>query len=170
MVTLSLLVCITLMASATPALAADSASHATDDAETGGHARPQSSAAAEPEAFSADTAERLIASFREGLLAMSQRKTMAVFDPGMRGYAELNDQIASLFVRYDSVGVYARILHATGEGAGGTAQVDFTLEAVPPDIDRPPQRHSAVLVLGFVRDAKEWRIANFQPQNFFAAY
>jgi hypothetical protein len=147
-----------------------SACYASVELAQAGGQLPADSSPPAPEEFSVATAKDLVSSLREGLVGMDQQQTMSVFDPGMPGYSELNGQIASIFSRYDNVRVYARVIQAGDEGGRNTATVDFTMEALPPDIGRPPVRRSQALELRFARGTGGWKIVGFEPRSFFAAF
>ena len=127
-------------------------------------------AAAPSDAFSTGVAEHLIDVFRNGLLAGDPRRTLADFDRQTPVYAQLADDLASLFRRYESLRVYTHVLRTESEGARGVATVDFTLEAQPVTSNQPAVRRNAQLRLTFAREGKDWKIIELEPRDFLAKF
>ena len=126
--------------------------------------------AASDNEFSLAVAEHLIVAFRRALIAENQSRIVALFDPNLPAMDEVASQIESLFARYDSLRVYARMTQTATEDARGIAMVEFTLEATPPNGDYLPVRHSAELRFTFARIGKEWKIVKIEPRNYFAQF
>jgi hypothetical protein len=123
--------------------------------------------------FSVSVVEQQLAAFRDGLLAQSPQRALAGFDRDhVAAYDHLAHTLALLFDRYQSVRVFYTIRQTSAEDAatGGTASVEFTMEATPYDSMQPPVRRTAELRFEFVRINRGWKVTALQPLGYFESF
>ncbi len=118
--------------------------------------------------FSDAAANDVLGMIRDGLEGHSQRLLLLAFDSdNLDGYLSFEDQIQSMFDRYEGFRAHFRILQATTEGTKGIVLTLFEMEELPKG-GNPPQRKSSQLKFELERGRKGWRVVDYSPHGFFS--
>jgi hypothetical protein len=128
-------------------------------------AQPSQSA---PAAFDERSAAEVLGTIRDGLEAHSQRLFLSAFDADkMDGFLTFQDQIEAYFTRYEGFRVSLHILQTSEENNRGVILADFQLESEPRGGGRISRRQGQ-LRFEVERNAKGWKIVDFNPRGFFS--
>ena len=118
--------------------------------------------------FSPQVVSDVLGMIRDGLEGHSQRLLLSAFDGDkMDGYLSFEDQIQSMFDRYDAFRVHYTILQQTVENGKGVVLAMFELEETPRN-GGPLQRKNSQVRFELERGRKGWRVVDYNPRGFFS--
>ncbi len=117
--------------------------------------------------FSDQAMQTVLQDLRTGLQNHSGQRLLSVFDASrMKGYLQVESQVAQLFDRYDTFHLHYRILETSTAGEKGTATVEMQLEADPRQDGAPSLRRDGQIRFELLDGEKGWKIVDFQPRDF----
>lgn len=118
--------------------------------------------------FSEQVANNVLNDLRDGFEGHSDRLALSAFDADkMDGYLTFEDQLQSMFEKYEGFRVHYRIVQSSVEGSRGVVLVDWQMEELPRG-GNPPQRRDGQIKFELERGRKGWKIVDFNPRSLFS--
>ncbi len=128
---------------------------------------PVASPATTP-AFADEQAISVLDNLQAALQSYNRQKFMAQFDSAqMPKYSAFENEIKSLFDRYDSFTVTYHLVESAMQNGHGVALVDFGLDASAVQEDSRDLRRHTQLRIVVAWDRDRWRIVDLSPRAIF---
>ena len=110
----------------------------------------------------------VLTGLQRGIETHDLDRVLDSFDPqNMKGYSQFRAQMATFFLRYDSVKFRYQLLQVSSDKDLGFAIADLDMDADPYDILPTQQRRSAQMRFQMKRGPKGWKVIAMQPADFF---
>jgi hypothetical protein len=118
--------------------------------------------------FTDEDALTIFDSLQAALESYNRKRFLSAFDSAhMPNFAAFQDQIKSLFDRYDSFTVTYRLAQTAVENSTGVALADFGLDATSNAEELPDLRRHTELRIVTAWNGKEWKIVDLTPRAVF---
>ena len=105
---------------------------------------------------------------QNGMQTHNIQMVLSIFDKKeLAGWADLQGQLNAFFHQYDAVNFRYEILQVTTEKDHGSATAEIAMDALPYNFGQVPSRRSVQMRFQIKLGAKGWKVASFNPADFF---